>query len=55
MRQPVDVAYFCAGMTCPADCQDQPGLSWEINVKSQIRLMRELYTQGTFLVYFSSH
>lgn len=55
MRQPVDVAFFCAGMTDPADCQKQPGHSWEVNVKSQIRLIRELYAQGTFIVYFSSH
>ena len=55
MRQPVDVAYFCAGMTDLAECQKQPGHSWEINVKSQTRLIRELYAQGTFIVYFSSH
>ena len=55
MRQPVDVAFFCAGMTDPVDCQKQPGYSWEINVKSQTRLIRELYAQGTFIVYFSSH
>ena len=55
MRQPVDVAFFCAGMTDPAQCQKQPGHSWEINVKSQTRLIRELYAQGTFIVYFSSH
>ena len=55
MRQPVDVAYFCAGMTDLVECQKQPGYSWEINVKSHIRLIRELYAQGTFVVYFSSH
>ena len=55
MREPVDVAYFCAGMTSLAQCQQQPGHSWEINVKSQTRLIRELYAQGAFIVYFSSH
>jgi dTDP-4-dehydrorhamnose reductase len=55
LSQKVDVAYLCAGMTKLAECQAQPGLSWEVNVKSQIRLIRELYAQGTFIVYFSSH
>jgi len=55
LSQPVDVAYLCAGMTDLAQCQAQPGLSWEVNVKSHMRLIRELYAQGTFIVYFSSH
>lgn len=55
LRGAVDVAFFCAGMTSPATCQEQPGLSWTVNVQSQIRLLRELYAQGTFIVYFSSN
>ena len=54
MRQPVDVAYFCAGMTCPADCQDQPravlGNQCEKSDSLDARTLYPGYIPGLFFV-----
>ncbi|MBI4767528.1 MAG: sugar nucleotide-binding protein [Deltaproteobacteria bacterium] len=52
---PVEVAYFCFGVTKLQDCSKDPLGSARINVQATLDLARILAAQGTFVIFLSSN
>jgi dTDP-4-dehydrorhamnose reductase len=49
-----DTAFICAAVTDMRACQDDPGLTRQVNVVNTIELMRRLADRGTHMVFLSS-
>lgn len=54
MPFPVDVAFFCAGITRLADCRLDPPTSRRINVEGVSKIAKNFISRGVFVVYLST-
>ncbi len=53
-RNHYEFAFICAAVTDMRACQDEPGLTRQVNVDNTIELMRRLADRGTHLLFLSS-
>lgn len=53
-EEPFNVAFLCAAITKIKSCNDDPELSYRINVKNTVQLAQHLINGGTFVVFLST-
>lgn len=51
--EPVKTAIFCAAITSHEQCQNDPELSWRVNVSGTVTLATRLVEAGVFVVFLS--
>ncbi len=51
----IDTAVICAGVTKIEECRRNSKLSYVINVKNTLELIKKLVTRGAFVIYLSSN
>lgn len=51
----IDVAVICAGVTKLDECRKNPKLSYLVNVKNTLELVKQFLANGTFVVYLSTN